>query len=61
MELDVSPDEKVEYIESTYEAEGFYLWIKLLQRIYGAGFYIEWNKYQAAAVKKGDWDQCSED
>lgn len=50
--LDVSPDEKVEYIESTYEAEGYYLWIKLLQRIYGAGFYIEWNKYQAAAMKK---------
>ena len=50
--VDVSPDEKVEYIESTYEAEGYYLWIKLLQRIYGSGFYIEWNKYQAAAMKK---------
>jgi hypothetical protein len=50
--LDVLLDEKVEYIETLYEAEGFYLWIKLLQRIYATGYYIEWSKYQAAAMKK---------
>ena len=50
--VDVTPDEKVEYIESTYEAEGYYLWIKFLQRVYSTGYYMEWNKYQAAAMKK---------
>ncbi|BES65872.1 hypothetical protein SANA_23110 [Gottschalkiaceae bacterium SANA] len=50
--LDVFPDEKVEYIETLYEAEGFYLWIKLLQRIYSSGYFIEWSKFQLASMKK---------
>ena len=50
--LDVLQDEKVEYIETLYEAEGFYLWIKLLQRIYSSGYFIEWSKFQLASMKK---------
>jgi hypothetical protein len=50
--LDVLPDEKVEYIETLYEAEGFYLWIKLLQRIYSSGYFIKWSKFHLASMKK---------
>jgi hypothetical protein len=50
--LDVLPDEKVEYIETLHEAEGFYLWIKLLQRIYSSGYFIKWSKFQLASMKK---------
>jgi hypothetical protein len=50
--LDISLDPKVEYIETEYGAEGFYLWIKLLQRIYASGYFIEWSKFQLASMKK---------
>ncbi len=50
--LDVLLDEKVEYIETLHEAEGFYFWVKLLQRIYANGYFIEWSKFQIAAMKK---------
>jgi hypothetical protein len=50
--LDVFPDEKVGYIEATYGAEGHYFWIKLLQKVYANGYYIEWTKFSVAAMKR---------
>ncbi|BES63677.1 hypothetical protein SANA_01160 [Gottschalkiaceae bacterium SANA] len=50
--LDVFPDEKVGYLEATYGAEGYYFWIKLLQKIFANGYYIKWTKFSVAAMKR---------
>jgi hypothetical protein len=50
--LDVFLDEKVGYIEATHGAEGHYFWIKMLQKIYANGYYMEWTKFSLAAMKR---------
>ena len=50
--MDITFDEKVEFIEEIHGADGFYLWVKLLQRIYANGYFLEWTKILKVLLKK---------
>ncbi len=41
--LDVSFDDNIELLEAEEGLEGFAILIKLWQKIYSNGYYIEWN------------------
>ena len=42
--LDTLPNEKIELLQATHGLEGFAVFIKLLQRIYKKGCYIQWDE-----------------
>ena len=42
--LDVSFDDNIELLEAEEGLEGFAILIKLWQKIYSNGYYIEWNE-----------------
>lgn len=50
--LDVNVDNKLEILESEYGILGFGFIIRLFQKIYANGYYLEWNQYSAALLKK---------
>lgn len=50
--LDVNIDNKIEILESEYGILGFGFVIRLFQKIYANGYYLEWNQYSAALLKK---------
>lgn len=50
--LDVNVDNKIEILESKYGILGFGFIIKLFQKIYANGYYLEWNKYSPILLKK---------
>ena len=50
--LDVNADNKMEILESEYGILGFGFIIKLFQKIYANGYYLEWNQYSAILLKK---------
>ena len=50
--MDVFFDEKVGFIEGLYGADGIYIWLKLLQRIYEKGYYLEWTKVTTVNLKR---------
>lgn len=50
--MDVYFDEKVGFIEGLYGADGIYVWLKLLQRIYEKGYYLEWTKVTTVNLKR---------
>lgn len=50
--LDVDTDDKFELIEAKHELIGFAIIIKLFQRIYKAGYYLEWNDEKLLIFKK---------
>ncbi len=50
--LDVNVDNKLEILESEYGILGFGFIIKLFQKIYANGYYLEWNQYSASLFKK---------
>ena len=46
LDVDISADERVEFIEARYGLEGFAVIIKLLTAIYRNGYYIKWDEMQ---------------
>ena len=50
--LDVNIDNKIEIIESKYGILGFGFIIRLFQKIYANGYYLEWSQYSALLLKK---------
>ncbi len=50
--LDVDLDEKVELLEAKYGIQGFGVLIKIWQRIYKNGYYIEWSEDMLFLFKK---------
>jgi hypothetical protein len=42
--LDVETEDKIKLIEAKYGMTGFAVWIKLLQKIYKHGYYIDWTE-----------------
>lgn len=42
--LDVNSDDKIELLEAEHGLEGYAILIKLWQKIYKEGYYIEWNE-----------------
>ncbi len=50
--MDIVFDDKVGYIEGLYGADGIYIWLKLLQRIYAKGYFLEWDKIVKVNLKK---------
>lgn len=50
--LDVNVDNKLEILESEYGILGFGFIIRLFQKIYANGYYLEWNQYSALLFKK---------
>lgn len=50
--LDVNVDNKIEILESKYGISGFGFIIRLFQKIYANGYYLEWNQYSAILLKK---------
>lgn len=50
--LDVNIDNKLEILESEYGILGFGFIIRLFQKIYANGYYLEWNQYSAILLKK---------
>lgn len=50
--LDVNVDNKIEILESEYGILGFGFIVRLFQKIYANGYYLEWNQYSAILLKK---------
>ncbi len=50
--LDVNVDNKIEILESKYGILGFGFIVRLFQKIYSNGYYLEWNQYSAILLKK---------
>lgn len=50
--LDTNIDNKLEIFESEYGLLGFGFIIKLFQKIYSNGYYLEWNEYSPGLLKK---------
>jgi hypothetical protein len=50
--LDVNVDNKIEILESEYGIIGFGFIIRMFQKIYANGYYLEWNQYSSALLKK---------
>lgn len=50
--LDVNVDTKIEILESKYGILGFGFIIKLFQKIYANGYYLEWNQYSPILLQK---------
>lgn len=50
--LDVNVDNKIEILESEYGILGFGFIVRLFQKIYANGYYLEWNQYSAPLLKK---------
>ena len=50
--LDVNADNKMEILESEYGILGFGFIIKLFQKIYANGYYLDWNQYSVILLKK---------
>lgn len=50
--LDVNCDDKLDLIEAKYGIEGFGIVVKLWQKIYKNGYYLEWNKEMLLLFKK---------
>ncbi len=50
--LDVNIDSKIEILESKYGVFGFGFIIKLFQKIYANGYYLEWSQYSPLLLKK---------
>jgi Domain of unknown function (DUF4373) len=50
--MDVDTDEKFELIEAKHELTGFAIVIKLYQRIYKNGYYLNWDEEKAYVFKK---------
>lgn len=50
--LDVNLDNKIEILESEYGIMGFGFIIRLFQKIYANGYYLEWNQYSPILLKK---------
>lgn len=45
-------DDEIELIEAEYGLEGFAIYIKLLQKIYKSGYYIEWTEKEKLQFSK---------
>lgn len=45
-------DNKIEILESEYGILGFGFIVRLFQKIYANGYYLEWNQYSAILLKK---------
>ncbi|WP_053983400.1 Lin1244/Lin1753 domain-containing protein [Niameybacter massiliensis] len=45
-------DDEIELIEAEYGLEGFAIYIKLLQKIYKSGYYIEWTEKEQLQFSK---------
>lgn len=52
VDIDINDDPKLEFIESKYGLVGFGLYIKLLIRIYKAGYFIPWTEREAIIFAK---------
>ncbi len=50
--LDVNVDNKIEILESEYGILGFGFIVRLFQKIYANGYYLEWNEYSPILLKK---------
>jgi hypothetical protein len=50
--MDVDTDEKIELIEAKHGLVGFAIVVKLYQRIYKSGCYLEWNEEKILVFKK---------
>ena len=50
--MDVTTDDKFELIEAKYGIMGFGIVIKLYQKIYKNGYYLEWNEEKLLLFKK---------
>jgi len=50
--MDIVFDDKVGYIEGLHGANGIYIWVKLLQKIYAKGYYLEWTKVSKVNFKR---------
>lgn len=58
--VDMSGDDKIEYLEAKYGLEGYAIWNKLLEKIYNSGYYIAWSEkyltvFAAKVNKPSDW------
>lgn len=50
--LDVYLDDKFKFVEIKFKLEGFAIVIKLLQKIYANGYYIEWGEDEELLDRK---------
>lgn len=50
--LDTNIDNKLEIFESEYGILGFGFIIRLFQKIYSSGYFLEWNEYSPGLLKK---------
>lgn len=50
--LDVDCDDKIELVEAKYGMVGFAIIVKLWQKIYKNGYYLEWNEEKLLLFKK---------
>ena len=50
--LDTNTDSKIEILESEYGLLGFGFIVRMFQKIYTSGYYLEWNEYSPALFKK---------
>ena len=51
-QMDVDTDDKFELIEAKHELIGFAIVVKLYQRIYKSGYFIDWNEEMLLIFKK---------
>ena len=50
--MDLSADDKLEYIEAIHGISGYAVYVKLLERIYRNGYYCRWTGREAAIFSK---------
>jgi|GEM_PF-863356 len=50
--MDIVFDDKVGYIEGLHGANGIYIWLKLLQKIYAKGYFLEWTQVSKVNFKR---------
>lgn len=50
--LDTKIDNKLEIFESEYGILGFGFIVRLFQKIYSSGYFLEWNEYSPGLLKK---------
>lgn len=52
LDVNVSDDDKIFYLEAEYGVEGFGIFIKLLLKIYDEGYYIEWDDFNIKVTSR---------
>lgn len=52
LDTDIDNDPKIEFLEAKHGLQGFAIFIRLLARIYRAGYYLQWGEREALVLSK---------